>query len=107
MGSATSGGLNSNPLFTGTGMLQVTTGPGPGDFNRDGSVDAADLVTWTDGYGTDFDGADFLTWQREIDGASATAASAPVPEPSAMLLTTFAASAILACRRGRRPLPTS
>jgi MYXO-CTERM domain-containing protein len=67
----------------------------PSDFNEDGFVDGDDLEEWqtafrqtaqgdADGDG-DTDGADFLSWQRQINGAaSAMAASSTVPEPTTL-----------------------
>ncbi|QDS96751.1 PQQ-dependent sugar dehydrogenase [Adhaeretor mobilis] len=68
----------------------------PGDANRDGNVDAADLARWTAGYGTAadwndgnfdasplIDGLDFLTWQR---GATQNIDAQAVPEPNASVL---------------------
>ncbi|BBO31566.1 S8 family serine peptidase [Lacipirellula parvula] len=74
----------------------------PGDFNGDGQVDGADLQEWKDGFGTDYDGNDFLTWQRNYGtGVPATSAWAAVPEPSGLLL---AATGLMigCCVRGRR-----
>lgn len=76
---------------------------GGGDFTGDGSVDAADLMAWENGYGSasatprdgdadldaDVDGADFLTWQNEVNASILSVADAQVqvvPEPSATLL---------------------
>ena len=62
------------------------------DFNGDRSVDAVDLATWQQAYGTDAggdadgdldtDGSDFLIWQRELTIAAPVRAAA-VPEPTA------------------------
>jgi hypothetical protein len=67
--------------------------PRPGDFNGDGSVNAADLTAWKAHFGTstgatlamgdadgdhDVDGADFLVWQKNVGPASVSA----VPEPA-------------------------
>ena len=39
----------------------------PGDFDGDGDVDGADLLTWQIGYPKgEFDGLDFLEWQRHF-----------------------------------------
>jgi hypothetical protein len=37
-----------------------------GDFNVDDHVDGSDLVAWQSGFGTQYDGADFLKWQRNV-----------------------------------------
>ena len=63
-----------------------------GDYNGDGGVDGLDLAIWEQGFGANFDGADFLEWQRYLtagigNGASGMAAHrSTVPEPGAALL---------------------
>jgi hypothetical protein len=96
----------------------------PGDFNRDGSVDAADYVVWrrsngqsttyfvgADGNGSgSVDTGDFNIWRGQF-GAPASgspASSATVPEPAVALVILpafFAIGAILL--RCRRPLGTA
>jgi hypothetical protein len=68
-------------------------GPGlPGDFNDDGSVDAADYVVWRKGMGTQYSQVDYDDWREnfgEMSGAQSTAASAlpaAVPEPTAIVM---------------------
>ncbi len=72
-----------------------------GDFDRDGDVDAADLTRPLDGwkarFGAGLDGADFLTWQRQLGATFAGAAA--VPEPSASTL--YATAITLAALRRR------
>jgi hypothetical protein len=96
--------------------LGLVAGPGtgpsqrPGDFNGDGSVNAADLAVWKTSFGTnagadadgdgDSDGNDFLVWQRNL-GSAATGANAAVPEPSALALVVCALAGA-ACRSRRR-----
>lgn len=59
-----------------------------GDFDGDGDVDQADLTKWKNEFGTNYDGNDFLAWQRNFGfGVPATPASAAVPEPSALMLS--------------------
>jgi Concanavalin A-like lectin/glucanases superfamily len=69
----------------------------PGDFNRDGTVDAADYTTWRDGLGPDFSPADYLLWKthfgtvaQESGGAAAKVDSYAVPEPTGLYLLFFA-----------------
>ena len=71
------------------------------DFDFDGDVDHDDLATWEAAYGqtaggdADFNGVtngdDFLLMQRQFTGANPlAAASAAVPEPSALSLLSAA-----------------
>jgi autotransporter-associated beta strand protein len=50
-------------LLTGTGVLQVTDGPPPGDFNGDGSIDSADYVLWRKNVGSD---PDYSAWRKNF-----------------------------------------
>ncbi len=76
----------------------------PGDFNRDGTVDAADYAHWRNslgaaviaaGDGADANGngvidhEDLETWRASIGQSStvATPASQPVPEPASLIYT--------------------
>jgi hypothetical protein len=95
-------------------VLRATT-PLAGDFNGDGTVDAADLAVWRENFGTttsatfargdndgdgDVDGADFLGWQQAL-GAGRAVGQTAVPEPSTVaLISAFGAMVTLA--RGAR-----
>jgi hypothetical protein len=78
-----------------------------GDFNGDGSVDAADYATWRAGLGTTFDDDDYLVWRNNYGATSgaagsgaANAAASTVPEPGVAALFGFAAFGLtLLCRR--------
>jgi hypothetical protein len=69
-----------------------------GDFNLDGSVDAADYVTWRKGLGTIYNQNDYNTWRSNFgqtagSGAalpSAESLSAAVPEPATLVLLILA-----------------
>lgn len=75
----------------------------PGDFNEDGTVDAADFTVWSDNRGSTFDlggngdetggsagivdGADYALWAGAFgDSEAGSAAGAAVPEPGSMIL---------------------
>jgi hypothetical protein len=84
------------------------------DFDHTNKVDGQDLGAWTANFGTAagatqpsgdangdgrVDGADFLVWQRELDGGAAARPNV-VPEPGAVLLCAIALSTPPAIARG-------
>jgi hypothetical protein len=106
-------------LFYGTdrlpGLLEIDTAPESGDFTGDGIVNAADLQSWQNNFGTpamatrsqgdadndgDVDGGDMLVWQRQV-GVNANTSISAVPEPSAAALILFALSGPTFLRRER------
>jgi probable HAF family extracellular repeat protein len=73
----------------------------PGDFNFDGSVDAADYVVWRK---TDSTPDGYNTWRSNFgrtSGSGLAASEGPIPEPSSSILLTLSVPAIL----GRRKYP--
>jgi hypothetical protein len=66
----------------------------PGDFNNDGSVNAADYVTWRKGLGTNYTPEQFDIWRTHFGQTSSSGAGASrsthaahnVPEPASLLL---------------------
>jgi hypothetical protein len=59
----------------------------PGDFNQDGSVDAADYVVWRKGLGTTYTDEDYNIWRAHLgEYRSGSAVADPllssVPEPA-------------------------
>jgi probable HAF family extracellular repeat protein len=109
-------GINDNGLIIGDGHYD--DGPGglsdgyraflldassllppdlPGDFNFDGSVDAADYVVWRKTDGTP-DG--YNTWRSNFgrtSGSGLAASENPIPEPISLALLTLTVPALL-CR---------
>jgi len=79
-----------------------------GDFNSDGSVDAADYTLWQDNLGLDASvlgdngsgtatvvQADYLLWKTNFGQSTASGSGAdPVPEPTALLLALLALAAV-------------
>ena len=62
----------------------------PGDFNRDGRVDAADYTIWRSGLGGKYTPADYQIWKSNFGRtASASTNASAIPEPTtlASLLT--------------------
>ena len=85
-------------------MNVVFSAPLSGDYNNDGVVDTADYVVWRKGLGTNYAQTDYDVWRAHFgqtagSGTSATV-NAAVPEPTALLLLTLAATC-WCLRRGR------
>jgi probable HAF family extracellular repeat protein len=75
-----------------------------GDFNGDGTVDAADYVVWRKGLGTTYTQSDYTVWRAHFgqtagNGAS-TIENAAIPEPATLALLILAAVSIPLRRRG-------
>jgi hypothetical protein len=67
----------------------------PGDFNRNGTVDAADYTVWRNGLGADFTPDGYLVWKNhfgQTTGGASNAATnfAAIPEPPAFALSALA-----------------
>jgi hypothetical protein len=84
----------------------------PGDFNNDGTVDAADYAVSRNGLGTTYAQTDYNTWRanfgRSAAGPAAVAIgnSIPaVPEPSTVWLVVCALTGVLHARASRRRIP--
>jgi hypothetical protein len=77
--------------------LEQIAGPNPlGDFNLDGTTDAADYTIWRDHLGSLFTPDDYTTWKSHFAGPSAT----PIPEPATTIF--LLSSVILLATTGRR-----
>ncbi len=57
-----------------------------GDFNNDGTVDAADYTVWRDGLGTVFSPEDYNVWVSNFGQTAPTSQSESVPEPATLAL---------------------
>jgi len=81
-------------VYTGVGVFLSVQGPGlPGDYNNNGTVDAADYVVWRKTGGSP---DDYNTWRSHFgqppgSGSGATA-NAAIPEPATLVLMMFAAA---------------
>jgi hypothetical protein len=97
-------------------MDAIRVGPDlPGDYNNDGSVDAADYVVWRDNQGTTntlsndplggtIDGRQFDQWRANFGAmagtpATATATSHAAPEPASWLMLVVAVLVLVARTR--------
>jgi probable HAF family extracellular repeat protein len=93
----------------------------PGDFNNDGSVDAADYVVWRKGLGTTYTQGDYDLWRAHFGRApteawsagsgaalpSAAPLSASVPELRTIVLAAIAATTWMLTRIPRSSRPTT
>lgn len=88
-----------NTVFSATTFVKLLPQSLPGDFNNDGTVDAADYTVWRNGLGSQYTAAQYDDWKanfgNSLDGAGAgllpsgpgaTGFASAVPEPSTMLL---------------------
>jgi T5SS/PEP-CTERM-associated repeat protein/autotransporter-associated beta strand protein len=94
-------------LFSGSGLLQVTSLGVPGDFNDDGAVDAADYVVWRKRDGTQ---ASYDIWRANFGNVLGVGGSlstpfdansmAGIPEPASvvvLIIGCLAATTIKRC----------
>ncbi|WP_197529464.1 retropepsin-like aspartic protease [Botrimarina mediterranea] len=79
-------------------MLEVIGEGLAGDFNADGTVNAADYTVWRDGLGSVYTQADYTDWKNNY-GATNVSMSVSVPEPASLVLLAFALSAFTKPRR--------
>lgn len=94
----------------------------PGDYNRDGTVDAADYIVWRDGLGTTYTASDYDVWRAHFgqsfgnppaSGSQSAARSAStlaktndaVPEPATWWLVVFALNFIVTANHCRPVKP--
>jgi uncharacterized protein YjbI with pentapeptide repeats len=96
-----------NQLYV-TGTAKLTAIPvTPGDYNRDGTVDAADYVVWRSGLGTTYTQADYDVWRANFGQTIGSGAAPPsaeplpigVPEPATLALLIMAIVVHYARRR--------
>jgi hypothetical protein len=77
-----------------------------GDFNLDGSVDAADYVVWRNGLGAIYTQNDYNVWRSHFGQTAGSGSALPsaeslsaIPEPASALLLSFVAVLVGAIRR--------
>lgn len=92
--------------------------PDPGDYNDDGTIDAADYTVWRDSLGWQgsglaadgnrnnrIDSGDYTVWKQNFSSSRANNSSGgevpmPVPERSSLATTALAILIVVAARRG-------
>ena len=75
-----------------------------GDFNEDGTVDAADYTVWRDGLGPKYTLDDYTLWKSHFGQSSGAAANSPpdaVPAPASIVLLFSGVIGALASRTSR------
>ena len=107
-----SGAFSIDELRISTTYANVVPSGLPGDYNGNGSVDAADYVLWrkggplsneVDAPGT-VNAADYTAWRARFGNSSSGAGAnenAAVPEPAPSLLLIFVAAAVFYPRQSR------
>lgn len=111
-GALNSGAMNESALFTGSGLLLVSTLAGlSGDYNNDGVVDAADYTVWRDNLGAaagtlpnDVDGgqigsAQYQTWKANYGTTLGAGSAGSIPEPGTAFLIAIALAMHFGARR--------
>jgi T5SS/PEP-CTERM-associated repeat protein len=75
-----------------------------GDFNEDGTIDAADYVVWRKGFGTIYTQADYDVWREHFGQAMlpGSGSSAPAAAPEPMTIVAAAIALLIAVARLRR-----
>ncbi len=76
-------GLTWDTSQLASGMLSAAPGL-PGDFNNNGTVDAADYVVWRNGLGTTYTQNDYNVWRSHFGqtAGSGSLTGGAVPEPA-------------------------
>ncbi len=73
-----------------------------GDYNQNGTVDAADYVVWRNGLGTTYTQDDYNIWRANFGRTAGTGSgvAATVPEPTNAWLCGTCLGALLLVRAG-------
>ncbi|TWT36734.1 hypothetical protein KOR34_16740 [Posidoniimonas corsicana] len=88
-----------------TALTPVGPPSPPGDFNNDGSVDAADYTVWRDGLGDAYEASDYDEWVANYGATASAAQPAPAPAAVSLLLIALAQGGRTAARSHRPQRP--
>jgi fibronectin-binding autotransporter adhesin len=94
---------NTSQLYT-AGVLSISTAIS-GDFNDDGTVNAADYTVWRNGLGTSYTPEDYEVWKSHFGqtagsgSAGASPSHVPVPEPTSAVAMVCGVLAVVAGSR--------
>jgi hypothetical protein len=95
----------SRPIGAGfdIGAYEYGTVTVDGDFNEDGTVDAADYTVWRNGLGTIYTQADYELWKTHFGQTAGSGDNrAAAPEPASPILATLGLAWLAGKRRHRR-----
>jgi hypothetical protein len=74
-------------------IIELTTSDAVGDFNHNGTTDAADYAVWRKGLVTTFTQADYDTWRAHFGqtaDSGSTSTRTAIPEPSVLAISSIA-----------------
>jgi hypothetical protein len=75
----------------------------PGDFNADGTVNAADYVAWRKGVGIASNQDNYNRWRTTFGMPMVGSGGSPsAPEPGGLLMLVLSAAMVLGCRHTGR-----
>ncbi|WP_218932419.1 sulfatase-like hydrolase/transferase [Adhaeretor mobilis] len=96
-GTIGSGATHESNLFTGSGLLSVSTLAAlSGDFDNDGDVDGADFLKFQRDDGS---ASGLVAFQDNYGSTSVTASSGAVPEPAGLIMISIALALAILNRR--------
>ncbi|MEX2170238.1 MAG: PEP-CTERM sorting domain-containing protein [Pirellulales bacterium] len=82
-----------------SGLVEYLSGDLDGDYNGDGTVNAADYTVWRDGGSPDSSQAGYQLWRSNFGAGIGSGAPAAVPEPTALGLIAISLVGLAAIRR--------
>lgn len=83
-----------NTVFSATSFVKPLPQLLPGDFNNDGTVDAADYTVWRNGLGGQFTASQYNDWKNNFGNTSGTGSSTPAPGSAGGIVASVAEPAV-------------